>query len=255
MKIKSCTDSSECETRKIKDGFLKSLKSRPPSPTPPTRPMTSYPPAACRASCLAEGGDGADGWEDERRDKEAFGKRRECGTARVSTVRREENTAGFPWLLRLSPNRRRKCRPPVVSWARAGPSRPGRCWSTTQRSYLMIIAPPPEALYSLPLPEVSRAPVSLGIFPLTEEEVGRVSWAPALSTGSLNHSASCSCRCGLGCLVISIKTKTKTSPAPLASGCCLIGWFAAQRFLTKALLPKTGEKQTMSKTSVEKELF
>lgn len=43
---------------------------------------------------------------------------------------------------------------PVISWARAGPSRPGGCWSTTQRSYLMTIAPPLEALYFLPLPEV-----------------------------------------------------------------------------------------------------
>lgn len=34
----------------------------------------SHPPAACRASCLGEGGDGADGWEDERKDKKAFGK-------------------------------------------------------------------------------------------------------------------------------------------------------------------------------------
>lgn len=38
------------------------------------------------------------------------------------------------------------------------------------------------------------------------------------------------CRCGLGCLVISIKTKTKPSPAPVLPGCCLTGWFAAQRF-------------------------
>lgn len=37
--------------------------------------VTSYPAAAVRASCLAAaGGDGADGWEDERRDKKAFGK-------------------------------------------------------------------------------------------------------------------------------------------------------------------------------------
>lgn len=54
--------------------------------------------------------------------------------------------------LDLSSNRHWKCRP-VVSLARAGPSRPGRCWSTTQRSYLMTIVPPLEALYSLPLPE------------------------------------------------------------------------------------------------------
>lgn len=41
--------------------------------------LTSLPPAARRASCLAEGGDGADGWEDERREKKAFGKIKKSG--------------------------------------------------------------------------------------------------------------------------------------------------------------------------------
>lgn len=59
------------------------------------RPLAPHPPAACRASCPGEGGDGADGWEDERKDKKASGKIREWGTARVSTVRREVNITNF----------------------------------------------------------------------------------------------------------------------------------------------------------------
>lgn len=42
-------------------------------------PMTSLPPAARSASCLAEGGDGADGWVDAKSDKKALGKTRESG--------------------------------------------------------------------------------------------------------------------------------------------------------------------------------
>ncbi len=39
-------------------------------------PLTSYPPSAPPffASCLAEGGDCADGWEDELNVKKALGK-------------------------------------------------------------------------------------------------------------------------------------------------------------------------------------
>lgn len=60
------------------------------------RYVTSHPPAACRASCPCEGGDGAaDGWEDKRKAKKASGKIREWGTARVSTVRREIDTTIF----------------------------------------------------------------------------------------------------------------------------------------------------------------
>lgn len=60
------------------------------------RHVTSHPPAACRASCPCEGGDGAaDGWEDKRKAKKASGKIREWGTARVSTVRREIDTTIF----------------------------------------------------------------------------------------------------------------------------------------------------------------
>lgn len=116
------------------------------------RPQLVALPAFC------EGGDGADGWEDERRDKKAPGKiLREWGTARVSAVRRvnkHPNLSVACWL--CHPIGAEKCRP-VVSLARAGPSRPGRCWSTTQRSYLMTTVPPLEALYSLPLPEVRIA--------------------------------------------------------------------------------------------------
>lgn len=87
-------------------------------------------------------------WEDKR----------SGGKVRDSILRREGNTIIICSRSNLSSNRRAPppktptC--PVVSWARAGPSRPGGCWSTTQRSYLMTIAPPLEALYFLPLPEV-----------------------------------------------------------------------------------------------------
>lgn len=86
-------------------------------------------------------------------ERKRFGRLRERGTALVSTVRREINTSCFNSCCICHRIGAEKCRP-VVSLARAGPSRPGRCWSTTQRSYLMTIAPPLEALYSLPLLEV-----------------------------------------------------------------------------------------------------
>lgn len=119
-------------------------------------PLTSHPVAARRVSCLCEGGDGADGLggrkERQESSREAI---RERGTAQVSTVRRDINTPNFCscWICHRIGSE--KCLP-FVSLARAGPSRPGRCWSTTQRSYLMTIVPPLEALYFLPLPEVRR---------------------------------------------------------------------------------------------------
>lgn len=57
--------------------------------------LTSYPLAACCASCLAERGDGADGWEDERSDKKALGRDQREGKVLGSTVRREKSTSRF----------------------------------------------------------------------------------------------------------------------------------------------------------------
>lgn len=87
------------------------------------------------------------------------------GTARVSTVRRERSTTVFCSCWICHRTGAEKCRP-VVSLARAGPSRPGRCWSTTQRSYLMTTVPPLEALYFPPLLEVRRPALLLSIFVL-----------------------------------------------------------------------------------------
>lgn len=134
--------------------------------------------------------------------------RRPLGKVKVSGKRFPPSVGNSipPFLLPLPPIRHWKC--PAVSWARAGPSRPGRCWSTTRRSYLMIIAPPLEALYSLPLPEVRAAPSTL----LRLNKKRRL--ANFLYRVCCHQTMSW-CHCGLGSLVIPFKTKTKLSPAPI----------------------------------------
>lgn len=124
-----------------------------PTVTPLTVHLTSGRSLSCFLPCWGRGRCWRLGGRKER--QESFREDiREWGTARVSTVRRETNTPVFCscWICHRI-GAKQKCRP-VVSLARAGPSRPRRCWSTTQRSYLMTIVPPPEALYSLPLLEV-----------------------------------------------------------------------------------------------------
>lgn len=105
---------------------------------------------------------------------------------------------------------------------RAGPSRPGRCWSTTQRSYLMITVPPLEALYSLPLLEVGKSPITyilLFIFFVK-------GWRASCDVCAPTKTSRCSCHCGLCCLVILIKTKTNLRPASVLSAAA---WLARMR--------------------------
>ena len=53
--------------------------------------FTSHPPAARVASCLAEGGDGVDGWTDERKeDGQALERTKKVGTVLGYTVRRQQ---------------------------------------------------------------------------------------------------------------------------------------------------------------------
>ena len=85
-----------------------------------------------------------------------------------------------------------QCRP-VVSLVRAGPSRPERCWSATQRSYLMIIAPPLEALYFPPLREVMQTYADLYMSGNWDALFCRLSWLIVSSAGSQ--------QCGL-CLMV-----------------------------------------------------
>lgn len=117
------------------------------------RPLLSALPAFAEGRCWRLGG------RPER--PESFQGREESGNRprglhRPSGVKKKKHLQTFPVSARfVSVIGAEKCRP-VVSLASAGPSRPGRCWSTTQRSYLMTIAPPPEALYSPPLPGVRQ---------------------------------------------------------------------------------------------------
>lgn len=175
--------------------------------------LTSYPPAACRASCLCEGGDGADGWEDERKDKKAFRKIKIGVGGTAQGFHRPSGNKHHTFfcscwichrnrLWKMSASRQ-------LSESRAIPTKTVLINDTTQLPHDYCTTPGGTLFSTTPGGESMPPPCLLHrYFPLQKMEDGL---------------ALCACvrlfNCFMslwpeGCLVIPIKTKTKLSPAP-----------------------------------------
>lgn len=191
--------------------------------------LTSYPPAACRASCLCEGGDGADGWEDERKDKKAFRKIKIGVGGTAQGFHRPSGNKHHTFfcscwichrnrLWKMSASRQ-------LSESRAIPTKTVLINDTTQLPHDYCTTPGGTLFSTTPGGESMPPLVCFIVISLCRK--WRTAWLCVLVWGSLTVS----CLCGLKAALSSrSKQKQSLAPPPASSSCCLIGCLAAQRF-------------------------